>query len=426
VSPVLLAIGAGILLLVWAALGAVRTLLLASYAALVGGSVVLVLTGEQSSVVQVGKLVPMGFLAVALLIRGTGRPRPPLEVVTLCVLTFLSVVWSADPALTVQRAAGLALLAIVAFWGFPRNWSSHGVTDTIGVMVLAGAAVAAASLAAIPFWANAFLRGRFEGILANPNALGFLLAPIIPLALYLRRGWLPLSPMAVALALSGSRGGLLAAALGLLVVAVMSGHRLRTLLVVAGIGAGVVLGLSRADVEIRPEGEPLFSLASGSGRVEAWQQVEHLIAERPIAGYGFGTTDENFRALAGPIAGFQGTHVSNGYLEVGFELGLAGLVLVGIMVLRGLADALRIRSALRAVLCGSIVAGAAEVVFESGITSAGGLFALSFWTVLGMARFAPANASRLSAARPNNGAEDHGASGGRSSVTRAVKMQAWM
>jgi O-antigen ligase len=152
------------------------------------------------------------------------------------------------------------------------------------------------------------------------------------------------------------------------------------------LGGAIFVGLSRSDIRIRPEGEPLLSLETGSGRLQAWDALLPVVEERPITGHGFGTTDEEFAVIDARVPEFRGSHPSNSYLEITFDLGLLGLGLIAVLILRALLSAYRLSLAdvLGAALTGSIVAGVIRSIFESGMTSAGGLFALSFWVVLGM------------------------------------------
>jgi hypothetical protein len=163
-----------------------------AYGALAAGSSIFI--PESSSLsLEVAKLVPLGILLLTLAVQGRGHGHIGWELGLLCTLAFLSAAWSVDPGLTAARAAALSGLALVAFWGLPRYWTSpNRLAITVEVMVLAGLAIALAGLIAIPFVDQAFLRGRFTGILQNPNALGGLLAPLFPLAWLLPR-WHPQS-----------------------------------------------------------------------------------------------------------------------------------------------------------------------------------------------------------------------------------------
>ena len=199
------------------------------------------------------------------------------------------------------------------------------------------------------YWSRALLfeGGRIQGILGNANLLGFvaLLALILTACLLVGRRMSPVTGIgglalaALMLALTRSSTVIVAAAACVLVVAMMllwrrgsHGHR-------GAFFAGGVVLVVLAGVAVAARG-PLLALAGKSadltGRLDIWNAVAGLIAERPILGWGWVSYwvpwVEPFSGLA-VRNGVEYLQAHNAYLDVLFQLGPVGLVLfVGAIV----------------------------------------------------------------------------------------------
>ncbi len=74
-----------------------------------------------------------------------------------------------------------------------------------------------------------------------------------------------------------------------------------------------------------------------TGRTDFWTQLVEKIQERPIAGYGMAGFWQPWRGDQNPANGilnsngFVPPHAHNGFLEVGLQLGLVGIVLFGVL-----------------------------------------------------------------------------------------------
>lgn len=131
---------------------------------------------------------------------------------------------------------------------------------------------------------------RPDGNLGQPNLLGTLLAMALPLLVDRARRdwrWLPLAlPMVVALGLSASRSGWLGAVLGLGISAVWWTPRRWQLyaagaticVIAAGLGAILFSPLRQLNQD------------TGTARLGVWQDALHMIAARPVTGWGLDTT----------------------------------------------------------------------------------------------------------------------------------------
>ena len=161
------------------------------------------------------------FMAIA---SGSQRTRHAriLDAVVLFWLAFafLTALYSIAPMLTVQRSVTLVLMYGAVFWAAWWYASRHDEEKAIEVVLGAFAIVCVGSLLMLPVDDSVWLRGRFRGLMENPNSLGLLTGVLFPVALerllakQRPRYWVLVGIMAVSLVLTGSRGGLLAALLG--------------------------------------------------------------------------------------------------------------------------------------------------------------------------------------------------------------------
>lgn len=131
---------------------------------------------------------------------------------------------------------------------------------------------------------------RPDGNLGQPDLLGALMAMAIPLAadrIRRDRRWAALLPLfAVAIAVSSSRSGWLGAAVGLTVLAFWRG-RGRARIAIAG-GGVAVLVVVVALLLLTPLRD--LNQDTGSARIGIWGDALHMIAARPLTGWGEDTT----------------------------------------------------------------------------------------------------------------------------------------
>lgn len=319
--------------------------------------------------------------------------------VGLVTFAMLSALWSVDPSVTLGRAISLLVLLLVALACVRRVWITDTeverdlavVTSTLGVAFMLGLGSGAAGAE----WAEA--GNRFRGVLENPNTVGVAAAFVLPVSLGFfgaRHGWQSLWWAAVAaatllsLVLSQSRGGLLAAGSGVLVLMVLSRavrHPL-AVVVLCSVGATLLVGLGSTAVRVP---EPLEAVvgrfeedATGEGRLAAWSLAFALAGERPVTGWGFGTSEAIFGPRAHAIRNvFQGGLVHNSYLQVFLELGAVGLTLLILL----LSSVLRLgwpsprAHPIRAGVYGALIAGSVSAVAESTLFSVGSVFGFAFW-----------------------------------------------
>jgi O-antigen ligase len=332
----------------------------------------------------------------------------------LVLFATMSVAWSVDSDESLQKAISLALLGAAMLIAIPLNCRDEDEARAIlrwnGVSA-AAFTIAGVTAGLVGVWTAFEDNGRFLGLLNNPNALGFWIAPILPVLVVMatqespgsRRRLLVGSTLALAaaLALSGSRAGAIASIAGVVVAFLASGvsGQLRTArrAVVIGIAAFAAaalifpaLGLTlRSQASGTAEG--FFELGTGSGRTIVWGEALPLIGGAPVLGHGFGTTPDFFPAVQQQIGRNVLGRTHNSYLEAAVDLGWPGFVLLAALVMSGIVAAWRVvrrpgpHQAFATVLLAGVVGGAVEGLFESGLLAAGSLLALPFWLVVALA-----------------------------------------
>ncbi|MEX2243815.1 MAG: O-antigen ligase family protein [Fimbriimonadaceae bacterium] len=224
----------------------------------------------------------------------------------------------------------------------------------------------------------------------NPNALAGLLGTALPLALCVvvsssgaRRSFALAAGAAVtaALVLTQSKGGLIAAAVGIvafLVCALVWKAGKKALFALASIAAGaVVFGLIVFTTPSKAEGAPAARLVAGTEQAQSteyrkllWKGAIELAKRQPV-GYGVGTYRFN-SARSGLNEQTQLTHQT--YLQVLVEggwlalIGIVGLAVVWTLrMFRGASALSQERNLLRAGVFAAVVACAANGFLESNL-----------------------------------------------------------
>jgi O-antigen ligase len=380
-------------------------------------------------------------------------------------LAVVSTAWSVSPRLTFERAGSLGILFVLAaalasataadvrarmrlFQGLGAGTIVVGVAGLFVLGVDYDAAVEN-----VTSW-------RYRGFTENPNTIGILAGAGLPILVALaimsrsrRRqvAWLVGGLLMLAsIIASESRGGLLAACAGTLVVAVLGvkGRRQRVAAVAALLAAfaggtalrqvvqppgpsfssevapapTLVTRPSHAPVRPTPGRKPILVLHTktealpnqqdeighprlsksatttlASGRLAAWKGALELIRDRPIVGYGFGTEQNVF---VDRWYFFQGGTTENSYLGLLLQLGGIGLALIaaiGCALAAGAVRALRFVKGDERILVvaglGVLVAAAAIMLIQSYLYSVGNVVTATVWIslfVLGAVALGPA------------------------------------
>jgi O-antigen ligase len=278
--------------------------------------------------------------------------------------------------LTVGGWPGLALCGLFALCGFSALWSYWpkasadtfleaikylaiclvvaNVLDSRARLHRFVAALACASLIPAFGCISSWLRGEhlvdgdraaWIGIFANPNDLAYHLVIGIAMTLAARdaaksRGWkllylAMLVPMGVAILLTQSRGGMIAAGAVLTLWVLRSVRRAPAFFGVA-LALGCIFSLGPADVFSRRNdsstvyGEDM----SAKGRVDAWRTGLRIAAERPLTGVGAGAFVVAWPDFAPGDAGPARTE-HNTFIQLVGEMGIPALCFFVIALVAG-------------------------------------------------------------------------------------------
>lgn len=382
------------------------------------------------------------FVAVAWAVSERGRPRVPaaagLIAAALAALALVSTAWSVDPRLTFERAVTFAVMLAIACLLAHASGGVAGGRDRLLLGIVAGAtAVALAGLVVLAVRHSAAVQPatrdlpeRYQGLGENPNTVPLLLAPCLALALWLlaRTGSKPLRVvLASALLLfdgsmiaSGSRGALLAAFAGVLVVLLLAPlpGRLRAVFVAAtvvvlAVSILIALAPKSKGAAWRPPPAPppvgavshpkpgyvdvqgplprdadigvqlgqskqvprtLFGL---TGRGEAWRGSIDLGNARPLLGYAFGT---EARVFVDRWVDFVGGLPENSYIGMYLQLGVVGVVLLVALAVALVVAALRRPPRWEAAgPLAALVAALILGVVQSYLYSVGNIATLALW-----------------------------------------------
>lgn len=299
--------------------------------------------------------------------------RLPLLLFATLALMAASVAWSAyRPETAVAVVATLATTAFAVFLATCLSWDELVDALSRATRIALGLSLAFELVVALlvrrpvlPFWADyshleqiprAFYwsrdllleGGRIQGIVGNANILAMiaLLALVAEVARRVagrgsRAGFVVAVVLAVGmLALTRSTTVLVAAAAVAVVAALAWFARRGSGIRRVATAVGLVVGAGAAAVLAVVFRAPLLALAGRSSdltnRLDIWASVVELAEQRPAAGWGWisywAPWVEPFDDLA-VIKGVTYLQAHNAWLDVFLQLGVVGLVVVGLLVL---------------------------------------------------------------------------------------------
>lgn len=294
--------------------------------------------------------------------RARARRQIPMlgGVAAFFVWVLLSLLWAPlfnddtrEFAVGYVLSAGVFLL-VTTFVLEPRHarWLAGAYIAGTALSVLAGAVSGGLTTDATSFDTSTSVQGRLQGGISDPNYLAAACVPAIMLAagLAARRGQplmrfvlgVAVAILAVGLAATESRGGLLAAA----VVAIGAlmfwrGRRLTVALMIVTVGlAGAAWFVASPSAWERVTS----AQDGGSGRTEIWQVAWRVVESEPVIGVGlaqFPNVSQNFIREPGSLSRAdlfvdKQIVVHNVYLQLWAETGIIGLLLFLSIVVRSL------------------------------------------------------------------------------------------
>jgi O-antigen ligase len=298
------------------------------------------------SYLRIGLVSLIGAVGLFRFIEARARDRKGVPVQLLLLGVFLlfalaSTSYSIDQQYTFIRSA--SFLALFGFLLGLYSWidSEQRLNQTLFalfVMVCLVTLMNIVALVAMP--GRAWDDNRFVGLWPGPNSMGSFCMLAYPIVLWVYARCTPFKKWIVAFLivsliclhlLTGSRGSLEAAVLGICMWSVVQQKPLRVLLLLGAIGIGAFI-LS----QVRPssfEREAGYTATDLTERPEFWLASLTLITERPILGYGYQVeggvwSDPRFNQPKFRLwSGSARSSLHNGYLSVAVGLGLGGLLL---------------------------------------------------------------------------------------------------
>lgn len=268
-------------------------------------------------------------------------------------IAITSAIWSQAPSLTLRRSFALLLATLYGLL-FAVRYSFATVLRLLGVSM---ALITVASLICVALgadWAimtEPFFAGAWQGVMFHKNALGRIAVMAIIVfgviayqaTLPWRMMWLLLTIGAVILVIGSNAVSAMIVLLALILASatlwlatLLQAHeRLHGML----LGAGFVVPIATLLFLYLPE---ILSLVDRSnnltGRLSLWEYLLPIIWKQPLLGYGFGAfwlapnqmlpLDITLMHLRFAWAG----HAHNGFIDTWLEIGIAGLILILLII----------------------------------------------------------------------------------------------
>lgn len=301
-------------------------------------------------------LVVGAVLVLLLIARTLSLPWSSPLVHGFISLVLLSAIW-ADSA-TASLSSSALLLVITGSAAFIARYLT--AEDVLKVLDWGFRVVIVASLAVaviIPSFgitSRAWTYGALEGIYPHRNVLGYVAVLGLITLLYapVRRRWSKLLWASVYVGTviwTGSATSIVGIVLALtlaFVLRVTSTKDVRTRIVATVL---VLTSGSVALVVATYNPSTLFDALGRdetlTGRTEIWRGVTFALSLRPILGYGWnsilGESTTSGRLIL-PYAGWYTNSTHNGYLAVALQLGVVGLVVAALILIRALYGSFRL------------------------------------------------------------------------------------
>jgi O-antigen ligase len=271
-------------------------------------------------------------------------------VLGLVALTIVSASWSAAPDTTLMRGFALAGTSLFALWLSAR----YSLAQQLKLLAWALVPIVLWCLYMAATFPGSLIFDDFTGIFEHKNVLGR--AMTLSTLVFLFTAWThrrragpflfaALSVILLIIAKSATALVVLLTLLGLIPLfrILKQDSRIAIVLgIIAVLAAGV--GLLFAASHITVLTSILGRDATLTGRTELWPMVIDMIGKRPVLGYGyeaFWLKDLSLRIAVDEGAGWRAQHSHNGFLEVALAMGLLGLTVYVIGLVRGIARALR-------------------------------------------------------------------------------------
>ncbi|QUD89300.1 O-antigen ligase family protein [Phenylobacterium montanum] len=254
------------------------------------------------------------------------------------ILTLASMTWSADPKLSwagfeLVFGAVIVLPAIYAWLGQHRGLRTTGFLN--------GLIVVASLVAALVYPARAVVQasnivgaeyaGAWRGVLIHKNVLGQASCVALLILIQQPRArsllwWLFAASAAICLVFSRSSNSVLGFGAGLIAYVALSGRVTRRPWALALLGLVICLLAFGLAINVDDLARALGRSSNFSGRTDIWRYALRLIQKQALLGHGYGTVDSAFKSRSIVALHSDAVNPHNGYLDLAFDLGAAGLI----------------------------------------------------------------------------------------------------
>jgi O-antigen ligase len=319
-------------------------------------------SGGSVSGTQIFILTTSVWLFGMLLTLGRRKSRSAMTdrvlLLSLPILAIVSTGWSVAPRMSAGMGFQLLLLTLLGL----AIAETYNLEEQMQLFMITGLVAGGASLLAAVFSpATAFDHfghtGALQGIFTHKNTCGSFMLFLFTPAVFLRRAgshnvlktfaYGLFCAMIVVLSQSVTSMLLLVfIALFTSAFGILKYFRNRDALFIAvalaALSIPILLLISANQVELT---EWLGKDATFSGRTFIWQSILLFIAKKPWLGYGYMAFFSSKNAGAGEfstVVGFSVNHAHNGFLMVWLDLGLVGLAIVTMILIRALSNLRRI------------------------------------------------------------------------------------
>ena len=308
---------------------------------------------------SLGVLVQLGLIAIAF-IRVAGYFDKFIELLKLeptvflfAGLTVATLFWSADPSETLRRSIIFAAVTIFASYLVLRFALDQIVTMLAVMFTVSGVLNLGFILQYPSFGIDA--EGRWSGVFAQKNALGYIAALAIPTLLIAARTCRPARPLFYAAAVlqvvllirSDSKTMLVAAFGPVLLLPFFHWFRARRTLrgaVVTALTGSSLLMLIMATANVGLLASWLDKDVSLTGRAPLWEALIPIIGERFWLGHGYGAAFGGFFSPVHNVWIYNqwAGDAHNAYIQIWLEVGVIGVLLFIWSYIRATSRATRI------------------------------------------------------------------------------------
>lgn len=335
----------------------------------------------------------------------------PAFATLLIGLMLLSAIHAEDASYSLMRAASFALLTFALMRGLAFHlYSSVNCLRFINLHYYT-AWIALAPFVLLLFSGTGYgvtiIMGQYAGFFGNQNTIGAISAFLTPYVIFhwqvvARKRWQKvvdlglLGTVLIGVWLSGSRNGTACTVLGIVTWFFVVSLQSRLKILVAGglLVAGLIFAPSlqgdltrflRKGTDRSAAVTDLRSQMTEERRYEMWTGVWPKFWERKATGYGFAQSHLLVHEFTNDREAGRSLH--NSYLEIFGDLGLPGLVLLGLIIwqvgVKSVGIMTRKTSLLERQISGVFIAGfvvgSFNALFESWMFSVGNLLSLLYW-----------------------------------------------